>query len=201
MSCLPGSPHISGASLTVLLTPFEQLTREISSHLATTANVIPSVVALERLLGKAADTDHGIGTAKNTLLEAVNERFGGAFSKPLYYLSTILDPTVKDRYYDTVTKQAVVIMLQKEVDKITHSDRATETPDTKEPQEKKVRTSDEDEMLLDMHNEILEENSIMEQQAGLTSRTSVQVKYDQTQSFTQITKPVKPVFFVLINVL
>ena len=33
-------------NMTTLLTPFEQLTREISSHLATTANVIYSVVAL-----------------------------------------------------------------------------------------------------------------------------------------------------------
>ena len=67
-------------------------------------------------------------------------------------------------------------MLQKQVDKMMHSDRATETPDTEEPQEKKIRTSDEGgKSLLDMLDEILEENSIMEQQAGLTSHTSVQV--------------------------
>ena len=163
-------------NMTTLLTPFEQLTTEISSHLATTADVIPSVVALKRLLSKAADTDSGVRTTKNTLLEAVSERFGSAVSEPLYYLATILDPRYKDRYFDTVTKQAAVNMLQTQVDKMTHSDRATETPDTEEPQEKKIRTSDEGEkLLLDMHDEILEENSIMEQQAGLTSNTSVQV--------------------------
>lgn len=79
-------------NMTTLLAPFEQLTREISSHLATTADVIPSVVALKRLLSKTADTDHGVGTAKNTLLEAVSVRFESAFSEPLYFLSTILDP-------------------------------------------------------------------------------------------------------------
>ena len=129
-----------------------------------------------RLLSKAADTDSGVRTAKHTLLEAVNARFGSAFSEPLYYLATILDPRYKDRYFDTVTKQAAANMLQKQVDKMTHSDSATETPDTEEPQEKKIRTSDEGgKSLLDMHDEILEENLTMEQQAGLTSHTSVQV--------------------------
>lgn len=165
-------------NMTTLLTPFEQLTGEISSHSATAADVIPSVVALKRLLSKAADTDsvRRVRTTKNTLLEAVNQRFGSAFSEPFYYLAMILDPRYKDRYFDTVTKQAAVNMLQKQVDKMTHSDRATETPGTEEPQEKKIRTSDEGgKSLLDMHDEILEENSIMEQQAGLTSHTSVQV--------------------------
>lgn len=163
-------------NMTTLLAPFEQLTREISSHQATTADVIPSIVALKRLLSKTADTDSGVRTAKHTLLEAVNERFGSAFSEPLYYLATILDPRYKDRYFDTVTKQTAVKTLQQQVDKMTHSDSATETPDTEEPQEKMMRTSDEGgKSLLDMHDEILEENSTMEQQAGLTSHISVQV--------------------------
>ncbi|XDV20072.1 hypothetical protein PO909_025454 [Leuciscus waleckii] len=167
---------VYGADHELPACPFEQLTREISSHQATTADVIPSVVALKRLLSKTADTDSGVRTAKHTLLEAVNERFGSAFSEPLYYLATILDPRYKDRYFDTVTKQAAVKTLQQQVNKMTHSDSATETPDTEEPQEKKIRTSDEGgKSLLDMHDEILEENSTMEQQAGLTSHISVQV--------------------------
>ena len=159
-------------NMTTLLTPFEQLTREISSHLATTADVIPSVVALKRLLSKAAETDSGVRTAKSTLLEAVNSRFGNTFSEPLYYLATILDPRYKDRYFDTVTKVAAINMLQEQVDKMTHS--ATETPDTEEP---RLRTESDGARwsLLDMHDEIMEENSTMQQLAGLTSKTSVQV--------------------------
>ncbi|CAL8334288.1 unnamed protein product [Arctogadus glacialis] len=122
--------------MTTLLTPFEQLTREISSHLATTAD---------------------------------------SFSEPLYYLATILDPRYKDRYFDTVTKLMAVNMLQMEVDKVTHSDSATGTPDTEDPQEKKPRTFSTRQSLLDMHDEILEENSTVQQLAGLTSKTSVQV--------------------------
>ena len=146
--------------------------REISSHLATTVDVIPSVVALKRLLSKAADTDSGVCTAKHTLLEAVNERFGSAFSEPLYYLAMILDCRYKDRYFD-VTKQVTVNMLQQQVDKITQSDRATKTPDTEEPQEKKIRTRVESRCLTCMMK--FWRNSTMEQQAGLTSHTSVQV--------------------------
>ena len=139
MSCLLRANQLGLVeNMTMLLTPFEQLTREISSRLATTVDVIPSVVALKHLLSKAADTDNGVRTAKNTLLEAVNKQFGSTFSVPLYYLSTILDPRYKDRYFDTVTKQAAVNMLQKQVDKMTHSDRAMETPNTEEPQEKKI---------------------------------------------------------------
>jgi hypothetical protein len=43
-----------------LLSPFEQLTREVNSSEASAADVIPSVRALRRLFNKAADTDHGV---------------------------------------------------------------------------------------------------------------------------------------------
>ncbi|CAL8349350.1 unnamed protein product [Boreogadus saida] len=66
-------------------------------------------------------------------------------------------------------------MLQMEVDKVTHSDSATGTPDTEDPQEKRRRTESTRQSLLDMHDEILEENSTLQQLAGLTSKTSVQV--------------------------
>ncbi|MEQ2176789.1 hypothetical protein GOODEAATRI_031676 [Goodea atripinnis] len=62
-------------NMTTLLGPFEQLTREISSQSASSVDVIPSVEALKRLLSKNMDTDAGVGTAKATLLEAVNKRF------------------------------------------------------------------------------------------------------------------------------
>lgn len=58
--------------IAMLLVPFKQLMREISSHLSTAADMIPSVAALKHLLGKAAETDSGVCTAKSTLLEVVN---------------------------------------------------------------------------------------------------------------------------------
>ena len=52
--------------------------------MATTADIIPSVVALKRLLSKAADTDSGASTAKNTLLGAEGAIWK-RFSEPLYH--------------------------------------------------------------------------------------------------------------------
>ena len=58
-----------------ILEPFEELTKTISSSSATAAVVIPEITALKRLLGRAADIDRGVGTAKATLLEAVQRKF------------------------------------------------------------------------------------------------------------------------------
>lgn len=59
-------------NMITLLAPFEQLTHEVSAHRTTTADVIPSLVALKCLLNRSADTDAGVHTTKATLLEAVN---------------------------------------------------------------------------------------------------------------------------------
>lgn len=75
-----------------LLEPFEELTNKISKATASAADVIPSVRALIRLLEKTQDTDHGVKTTKDTLLEAVKRRFSTIESEELYTLATILDP-------------------------------------------------------------------------------------------------------------
>lgn len=75
-----------------LLEPFEELTKEISSSSASAADVIPSVMALKRLLGKSVATDHGVKTSKSTLLDAVNKRFADVETEPLYSVATIIDP-------------------------------------------------------------------------------------------------------------
>lgn len=75
-----------------LLAPFEELTQQISSSTASTADVIPSIRALTRLLEKTAETDQGVKTSKATLLEAVQKRFSDIESERLYAVATILDP-------------------------------------------------------------------------------------------------------------
>ena len=142
--------------MTTLLAPFEELTREISSHTATAADVIPSVVALKRFLNKTAETDSGVKTTKSALLEAVNKKFETSFSEQLYNLATILDPRYKDRYFDADLKLVAKKKLEKEVDKMTASAttsaRATvgptpvaeeAEPGEGEPQEKRMRTPSE----------------------------------------------------------
>ena len=75
-----------------VLDPFDELTKTISSSTAAAADVIPSVRALTRLLEKTTETDHGVKTAKATLLEAVKRRFSDIESERLYTIATLLDP-------------------------------------------------------------------------------------------------------------
>lgn len=83
----------------------------------------------------------------------MSNRSGGTFAKPLYYLTTILDPRYKNCYFDTVTRQETI-----------NSNPAAET------------TSDGSGCsLLGVHNEILEENSTIKQEVDLTSPMGVQV--------------------------
>uniref|UniRef100_A0A1A8D420 HAT C-terminal dimerisation domain-containing protein n=1 Tax=Nothobranchius kadleci TaxID=1051664 RepID=A0A1A8D420_NOTKA len=86
-------------STTLLLEPFEELTKEICSSTASAADVIPSVLVLKRLLAKDAAADHGVKTTKATLLEAVSKRFADIEKEPLYSLATIIDPRYKDKFY------------------------------------------------------------------------------------------------------
>ncbi|KAI2645091.1 Zinc finger BED domain-containing protein 4 [Labeo rohita] len=83
----------------IVLAPFEELTRKVSSATASTADVIPAVTVLKRILAKEGDADTGIKTMKKTLLEAVNRRFDSVEDEPLYALATLLDPRYKDRYF------------------------------------------------------------------------------------------------------
>lgn len=73
-----------------ILEPFEELTKTISSSSATAAVVIPEIT--EAPLGRAADTNHGVGTAKATLSEAVQRRFKDIEKNPLYAVATTMDP-------------------------------------------------------------------------------------------------------------
>ncbi|XP_072569011.1 zinc finger BED domain-containing protein 4-like [Paramormyrops kingsleyae] len=101
----------------IVLAPFEELTRKVSSSTASTADVIPAVTVLRRLLAREGDEDTGIKTMKRTLLQALERRFITLEDKPLYTYSTLLDPRYKDRYFtnpDTAkyAKEALLKELQ-----------------------------------------------------------------------------------------
>ncbi|KAE8296807.1 Zinc finger BED domain-containing protein 4 [Larimichthys crocea] len=95
-----------------ILAPFEELTKEISTSTASTADVVPCVRALTRLLEKTAETDHGVKTAKSVLLEAVRRRFADIDAQKLYTISTMLDPRYKDRYFSEALKPSFHVLLQ-----------------------------------------------------------------------------------------
>lgn len=85
-------------NMITLLTPFKQLTREISFAQAS-VEIIPAVVALTRLLSKRSESDSGVQTPKRSLLEAVHARFDGVQSGALYAIATLLNAHFKDRYF------------------------------------------------------------------------------------------------------
>jgi len=60
------------------------------------------------------ETDHGVKTAKKTLLEAVNKYFQDK-SNPLYCTATILDQRFKEHYFVKEKKQWVREMTLKEL--------------------------------------------------------------------------------------
>nr|XP_023657625.1 zinc finger BED domain-containing protein 4-like [Paramormyrops kingsleyae] len=97
-----------------VLEPFEELTRNISSATSTTADAIPAITVLKRLLSKESSTDSGIKTMKSTLLQAVDRRFSSIESGPLYSVATLLDPRYKDRYFtgEDTAKHAKAALIQ-----------------------------------------------------------------------------------------
>lgn len=142
-----------------LLSPFEQLTREVSSSEASAADVIPSVTALRRLLSKQADTDHGVKTTKTSLLEAVNRRFDQIQYDPMFCIATYLDPRYKDRYFDEDVKQRAREILEAHLLPAAGAEDWTRDGERAHHTERKRQRSDRaGPSLHDVFEEILEEN-------------------------------------------
>ncbi|KAK0153107.1 Zinc finger BED domain-containing protein 4 [Merluccius polli] len=150
-------------NILTILDPCEQLTRNISKATATTADRHdPPIQALTRLLKQTVPTDHGVKTTKETLLKAVQRRFGDIEEKPMYYLSTILDPRYKDRYFSHASKRQATEMLREQLHKIERDHLATDTPgpQSDEPPAKRTREDENNNnSLLGMFEAILEENT------------------------------------------
>ncbi|KAK0149385.1 Zinc finger BED domain-containing protein 4 [Merluccius polli] len=143
-------------NMLTILDPCEQLSRNISKATATAADVIPSIQALTRLLKQTVPTDHEVKTSKDTLLNAVQSRFGHVEEEPLYYLATILDPRYKDRYFTLASKRQATGMLR---EKLLENDGATAgATQPEKPPEKRSR-EDGNNSLLGMFEAILEENN------------------------------------------
>ncbi|XP_076594885.1 zinc finger BED domain-containing protein 4-like [Chaetodon auriga] len=166
--------------MTILLEPFEQLTKDISSAEATAADVIPGVVSLTRLLAKMDESDKGVQVAKHTLLEAVSKRFNGVQTEPLCAIATMVDARYKDRYFDPDKKEGARNMLLNVVDEMASvcNDQQKEAAgasaddpgqEDQDPPPKRARTGS----VQDMYQEILAENDVTKQ--ATTGETASQV--------------------------
>ncbi|XP_023694531.2 zinc finger BED domain-containing protein 4-like isoform X2 [Paramormyrops kingsleyae] len=109
----------TSTSISTVIREMLELTRNISSSTSTTADVIPAISVLERLLSRQDDSDTGIKSMKTTLLQAVNRRFGEVQDEPLYSIATLLDPRYKDRYFTRKdTAKSAKDALAREVEKM-----------------------------------------------------------------------------------
>ncbi|XP_028445073.1 zinc finger BED domain-containing protein 4-like [Perca flavescens] len=77
-----------------VLSPFEELTRDVSRETATAADVIPAITILRHVLSREDDDDQGIKT-----VEGVEKRFADVETEPLFYIATLLDPRYKDGFF------------------------------------------------------------------------------------------------------
>lgn len=146
-------------NMLTLLDPCEQLTRNISKATATAADVIPSVQALTRLLKQTVPTDHGVKTSKDTLMNAIQTRFGHIEAEPLYYLGTLLDPRYKNRYFTLASKRQATEMLREQLHSIEDDRVAHGSPHPDDPPAKRSRADGNNNSLMGMFDEILEENN------------------------------------------
>jgi len=78
-----------------LLQPFEEATEDISSETSSVALFIPIVNSLGKLL-QVDDEDYGIMTMKGKMLLSMQTRFGSCEGQDIYFLSTTLDPRLKN---------------------------------------------------------------------------------------------------------
>ncbi|XP_036417200.1 zinc finger BED domain-containing protein 4-like isoform X1 [Colossoma macropomum] len=109
-----------------ILTPFEELTRQVSSSDASASDVIPAITVLQRLLSKEADEEPGINTMKRTLLTAVQKRFADVEQIQLFSTATLLDPRYKDRFFSSSsTAENAKEKVMQELQKISGRDRPT----------------------------------------------------------------------------
>lgn len=107
-------------SITTLLSPFEQITREISKEDASAADIIPLLETLKRLLRKEADSVHGVKTMKKALLEAVQKQFRNTTSNHMCCIATVLDPQYKDKFFDADMKRQMHEMIVAGIKKLGH---------------------------------------------------------------------------------
>ena len=114
------------------------------------------------MLKETVPTDHGVKTTKETLLKAVETRFGDVEQKPIYYLSTILDPRYKDLFFTRAAKLKARETLRDELEKM-DTPRLASGPgrnDEREPPPaKRTRHDGNNNSLLGMFKAIIAENS------------------------------------------
>ncbi|KAK7888961.1 hypothetical protein WMY93_024521 [Mugilogobius chulae] len=171
-STLTANQWLLAEKTVLVLAPFEEITRAVSSESATCADVIPAKTVLKRVLSREDNSDQGIRTMKSTLLEAVNQRFSEVEKEPLYYIATMIDPRYKDRYFTSPDSQKrardSLIEALEEIER-------NRMPQDEEPATKAPRKSQSGSSLGNIFDEILEESEV-ENRSAISSSAVVEVQ-------------------------
>jgi len=83
-----------------LLSPLEQLTRDLSAYDACISAVIPAILGLKLTL-EADKRDVGVKTMKSGLLDALEQRFNPLLTNSYTTVATAVDPRFKLRFFPT----------------------------------------------------------------------------------------------------
>ena len=81
-----------------ILSPIEEITKNISAEFSSISQVIPLVRALRQVLEKEVE-DTGACSLKNKMLDSLHSRFDKIEDKDFLVLATILDPRYKDKLF------------------------------------------------------------------------------------------------------
>jgi hypothetical protein len=83
-----------------ILTPFEELTRDVSNASASISLVIPAVKALTAFV-TLSENDKGVKTMKSEILDSIQQRFNKLEHTSAFSVSTLLDPRFKTRCFSS----------------------------------------------------------------------------------------------------
>ena len=81
-----------------IVSPIEEITRNISAEAASISQVIPLVRALTKVLEKEAE-DIGVRAMKSKMLDSLHSRFVDIEDKDFLLLATLLDPRYIDKFF------------------------------------------------------------------------------------------------------
>ena len=98
VSVLTSSQLDTATKVINILTPIEEITKNISADSSTISQIIPLVRGLMKVLAEQ-DDDHGVRNMKRKMLELLNVRSADIENVEFLALATLLDPRYKDNFY------------------------------------------------------------------------------------------------------
>ncbi|XP_070847165.1 zinc finger BED domain-containing protein 4-like [Chaetodon trifascialis] len=137
-----------------VLSPFEELTKRVSSSDALASDVIPAVTVLLRVLTQETEQDQGIKTMKATLTAAVRRRFSDVERNPLYSIASVLDPRYKDCFFsNTNTAVEAKEMVRLELQKLSGGEADVGEPPARKQRKAQASRSSLDSVFAEIVNE------------------------------------------------